>query len=293
MISNVKRALTCSALSAMLCGPALARDQHVLWTVEGQHNTVYLLGSIHVLRTSDGGLPQVADAAYADAEQLVMEIDMDEAAAEPLALVGSMQRAATLPAGQTLRGVLGSDYAHVQAQALEAGVDLAALDGYAPWFVALTLMTLELAKRGFDPALGIEQTLAARASTDHKPITGLETAEQQFAVLSSLPLPEQKRFLLMSLEEAGRMDEELESMLTAWRTGDTDKLETLLTAEFDKFPELYKPLTEDRNRAWMGKLVDLLDEDDDYLVVVGALHLVGHNSVVDLLRERGYEVRQQ
>jgi uncharacterized protein YbaP (TraB family) len=265
----------------------------VLWTVEGQHNTVYLLGSIHVLRASDGGLPQVADAAYADAEQLVMEIDMDEAAAEPLALVGSMQRAATLPAGQTLRGVLGSDYAHVQAQALEAGVDLAALDGYAPWFVALTLMTLELAKRGFDPALGIEQTLAARASTDHKPITGLETAEQQFAVLSSLPLPEQKRFLLMSLEEAGRMDEELESMLTAWRTGNTDKLETLLTAEFDKFPELYKPLTEDRNRAWMGKLVDLLDEDDDYLVVVGALHLVGHNSVVDLLRERGYEVRQQ
>jgi len=293
MISTIKRALTCSALSAMLCGPAFARDQHVLWTVEGQHNTVYLLGSIHVLRASDGGLPQVADAAYADAEQLVMEIDMDDAAAEPLALVGSMQRAATLPAGQTLRGVLGSDYAHVQAQALEAGVDLAALDGYAPWFVALTLMTLELAKRGFDPALGIEQTLAARASTDHKPITGLETAEQQFAVLSSLPLPEQKRFLLMSLEEAGRMDEELESMLTAWRTGDTDKLETLLTAEFDKFPELYKPLTEDRNRAWMGKLVDLLDEDDDYLVVVGALHLVGHNSVVDLLRERGYEVRQQ
>ena len=293
MISTIKRALTCSALSAMLCGPAFARDQHVLWTVEGQHNTVYLLGSIHVLRASDGGLPQVADAAYADAEQLVMEIDMDEAAAEPLALVGSMQRAATLPAGQTLRGVLGSDYAHVEAQALEAGVDLAALDGYAPWFVALTLMTLELAKRGFDPALGIEQTLAARASTDHKPITGLETAEQQFAVLSSLPLPEQKRFLLMSLEEAGRMDEELESMLTAWRTGDTDKLETLLTAEFDKFPELYKPLTEDRNRAWMGKLVDLLDEDDDYLVVVGALHLVGHNSVVDLLRERGYEVRQQ
>jgi len=293
MISTIKRALTCSALSAMLCGPAFARDQHVLWTVEGQHNTVYLLGSIHVLRASDGGLPQVTDAAYADAEQLVMEIDMDEAAAEPLALVGSMQRAATLPAGQTLRGVLGSDYAHVEAQALEAGVDLAALDGYAPWFVALTLMTLDLAKRGFDPALGIEQTLAARASTDHKPITGLETAEQQFAVLSSLPLPEQKRFLLMSLEEAGRMDEELESMLTAWRTGDTDKLETLLTAEFDKFPELYKPLTEDRNRAWMGKLVDLLDEDDDYLVVVGALHLVGHNSVVDLLRERGYEVRQQ
>ena len=293
LITIVKRALTCGTLSALLCGVALARDQHVLWTVEGQHNTVYLLGSIHVLRASDGGLPPVADAAYADAEQLVMEIDMDDAAAEPLSLLGSMQRAATLPAGTTLRGVLGADYAHVQAQALDAGLDLAPFDGYAPWFIAITLMTLELAKRGFDPALGIEHTLAGRASSDHKPISGLETAEQQFAVLSSLPLPEQKRFLLMSLEEAGHIDEELDSMLSAWRTGDTEKLATLLSSEFDKFPELYKPLTEDRNRAWMGKLVDLLDDDDDYLVVVGALHLVGRNSVVDLLRQRGYEVRQQ
>jgi uncharacterized protein YbaP (TraB family) len=293
MLTTVKRALTCGTLSALLCAPALARDQHVLWAVEGQHNTVYLLGSIHVLRVSDGGLPQVADAAYADAEQLVMEIDMDDGAAEPLSLLGSMQRAATLPAGTTLRSVLGSDYPQVQAQALEAGIDLGPLDGYAPWFVAITLMSLELARRGFDPALGIEHTLAARAGRDHKPISGLETADQQFAVLSSLPLPEQKRFLLMSLDEAGRMDEELESMLAAWRAGDTDKLETLLSAEFERFPELYKPLTEDRNRAWVGRLVDLLDDQDDYLVVVGALHLVGRNSVVDLLRQRGYEVRQQ
>jgi uncharacterized protein YbaP (TraB family) len=227
---------------------ALARDQHVLWTVEGQHNTVYLLGSIHVLRASDGGLPPVADAAYADAEQLVMEIDMDDAAAEPLSLLGSMQRAATLPAGTTLRGVLGADYAHVQAQALDAGLDLAPFDGYAPWFIAITLMTLELAKRGFDPALGIEHTLAARASSDHKPISGLETAEQQFAGAELAPVAEQKRFLLMSLEEAGHIDEELDSMLSAWRTGDTEKLATLLSSEFDKFPELYKPLTEDRNR---------------------------------------------
>jgi uncharacterized protein YbaP (TraB family) len=82
-------------------------------------------------------------------------------------------------------------------------------------------------------------------------------------------------------------------LLSAWRTGDTDELETLLSSEFERFPELYKPLTEDRNRVWVDKLVDMLDDDDDYLVVVGALHLVGRNSVVDLLRARGYDVEQQ
>jgi uncharacterized protein YbaP (TraB family) len=265
----------------------------VLWTVEGKHNTVYLLGSIHVLRASDGGLPEIADQAYADAEQVVMEIDMDDPASQPLAMAGAMQRAAMLPPGQSLRSVLGADYDRVHSQAMESGIDLAVLDQTAPWFVAITLMSLELAKRGFDPSLGIEQTVASRAIADRKPITGLETAEQQFAVLSSLPLAEQKRFLLMSLEEADRMDAELESLLTAWRAGDTHELETLLSAEFDRFPELYKPLTEDRNRAWIEKLVGLLDDDDDYLVVVGALHLVGRNSVVDLLRARGYDVEQQ
>jgi uncharacterized protein YbaP (TraB family) len=293
MIANMTRVLACGALSVSLALPAQARERHVLWTVEGQHNTVYLLGSIHLLRASDGGLPEVADAAYADAEQIVMEIDMDDPASQPLAMVGAMQRAAMLPPGQSLRSVLGADYERVQSQALAAGIDLAPLDQAAPWFVALTLLSLELAKRGFDPSLGVEQTVANRAIADKKPITGLENAEQQFAVLSSLPLAEQKRFLLMSLEEVDRMDSELESMLTAWRNGDTDQLETLLSSEFDEFPELYKPLTEDRNRAWITKLVGMLDDDDDYLVVVGALHLVGRNSVVDLLRARGYDVEQQ
>jgi hypothetical protein len=67
----------------------------------------------------------------------------------------------------------------------------------------------------------------------------------------------------------------------------------MLSDEFDDFPELYRPLTEDRNRAWVEQLDDLLDDRDDYLVVVGALHLVGRNSVVDLLRQRGYTVTRQ
>ena len=58
-------------------------------------------------------------------------------------------------------------------------------------------------------------------------------------------------------------------------------------------PVIVECLTENRNRAWVPQLVDLLDDDDDYLVVVGALHLVGRNSVIDLLEQRGYEVVQQ
>jgi uncharacterized protein len=155
------------------------------------------------------------------------------------------------------------------------------------------LLQLELAQRGFRPELGIEQQLAERAARDGKPIEGLETAGQQFAVLAGLPLPEQKRFLMMSLAESGRLDAEIEDLLAAWRSGDAEALEDMLAAAFEEFPELYRPLTEDRNRAWVERLEELLEDRDDYLVVVGALHLVGRNSVIDLLRQRGHTVRQQ
>jgi uncharacterized protein YbaP (TraB family) len=286
-------ALALALLTTVAVGRAVAEDRGVLWTLQGRQNTVYLLGSVHVLRPGDAALPRAALDAYADAEQLVMEIDLDDAAVgDPLAIAQQMQASAALPAGQSLQSVLGSDYAEVAQRASEAGLELAMFDRFQPWFVATLLLQLELAKRGFDPALGIEQQLAGRAVADRKPIMGLETPAQQFAVLSGLSLADQKRFLLMTLDESAQADAELEQLLAAWRKGDTTALAALLSDEFERFPQLYRPLTEDRNRAWVGQLDDLLDDRDDYLVVVGALHLVGRNSVVDLLRQRGYTVTQ-
>lgn len=271
----------------------MARDRSILWTVEGQHNTVYLFGSVHVLRPGDAALPAAAERAFDDAEQLVMEIDLDDPGSNPLSMVAQMQQAAMLPEGLTLKGVLGSDYASISERARESGIDLETFDAFAPWFVAIALLDLELAKRGFSPEFGIEQTLAARAIEEHKPIEGLETAAQQFQMLASMPLAQQKRFLVMTLDESAQLDRELEDLLRAWRTGDTESLAALLADEYEEFPDLYRTLTVERNRAWVGRLADLLDDRDDYLVVVGALHLVGPDSVVDLLRQRGYRVTQQ
>jgi uncharacterized protein len=288
-------ALPAGLLLAALAVPAtgLADGRHVLWAVDGKHNTVYLLGSLHVLRPNDGPLPAAADEAYSDAEQLVMEIDMDEALADPAGLVQAMQAEAMLPEGQSLKALLGEDYTRVAERARSAGFDLELLDQFAPWFVAVTLMQLELENRGFSAELGVEQTLTRRAVADHKPISGLETAAQQFATFGDLSLEQQKRMLLMTLDETAQLDAEIDKLLAAWREGDIESLASTLSAEYERFPELYGPLTENRNRAWLTRLVDLLDDDDDYLVVVGALHLVGRNSVIDLLERRGYEVVQR
>jgi hypothetical protein len=274
--------------------PVLARGKHILWTVQGKQNTVYLLGSVHALRAGDAALSDVAERAYEDSESLVMEIDLDDPReADPAAMLEVMQRQALLPEGQTLRGVLGSDYESLNRRAQQSGVDLGLFDRFAPWMVATTLLQLELAKRGFSPEMGIEQVLARRAAGDQKPVQGLETTAQQLELLAGMPMPMQKRFLVMTLDESAQLDQQVGELVAAWKAGDTDTLASLLSDEFDEFPDLYRRLTVDRNRAWVGTLVDLLDDRDDYLVVVGALHLVGKDSVVDLLEQRGYEVVQQ
>ena len=292
MIRGLTALLVAAAIAATPAASAAA-ERSVVWSVRGEHNTVYLFGSIHVLRPGDVGLPRAAETAYDDAEQLVMEIDMDDpAVADPLALASQMQRYAQLPAGQSLESALGADYPAVATHLREAGLDPTLLDGFAPWFVGMMVLQLEIARRGFDPAHGIEQQVTDRAMADRKPIRGLETPADQFAVLGGLSLPEQKRFLLMTLEETEQTDARLDQLLNAWRSGDTATLAQVLSEEFEEFPELYRPLTEDRNRAWVEQLAGLLDDRDDYLVVVGALHLVGRNSVVDLLRQRGHHVTQ-
>lgn len=281
-------------LAAALPGPAQARDRSLLWALEGEHNTVYLLGSIHVLRPADGGLTPAAESAYLDAERLLMEIDLDAPGlGDALSLAQAMQSAALLPEGQSLRGVLGADYERMAADARRHGVDLAPFDRFAPWFVATLLIQQSLQESGFDPRLGIDQQLAGRASEDRKPIDGLEAPAEQFAIFARLTPAQQRAFLSATLAELDDAADDADALLDAWRRGDEAELARLLVEAQAQSPELYGPLTADRNRAWVDDLEALLDDREDYLVVVGALHLVGPQNVVELLRARGHRVERR
>lgn len=266
-------------------------NHHTLWTVKGNHNTVYLLGSVHVLRAADSDLPPEALRAYATAKALVMETNLNEVSANNL--LGSILDLETLPPGQTLAGALGPDiYNKFTAHAKPLGLDPEFISHFQPWFAAKMLDQLELAKLDFDPAAGVDQQFAKRAQTDHKNIIGLETIEEQIEIFAHLSLEQQRHYMLYSLAKVDNTARGLDEMVSAWRRGDTKVLEQLLGEASKEFPDLYSKLTTDRNRKWLPKITRLLNDDHDYLVVVGALHLVGKDSIVELLRMQGYEVVQ-
>ena len=262
-----------------------------LWRIDGADNTVYLLGSIHLLRAEDHPLPRAIDAAYADAEVVVMELDMDDL--DPVRTQAAFNHAGVMTDGTTLRDLMGEEHYRAAEEAAAAiDVPLDMLASSEPWLAAITVELMMLYRMGFDPLLGVEMTMTNRATADGKPIEGLETVEEQLGFLDGLPMAAQREMLLQTLLQGAAISETVDALIDAWRFGDTATLEAELLQGIEKQDALHDALIVGRNQRWAETISTWLDDDRDYLVVVGALHLVGDNGVPSLLDRAGYGIQQ-
>jgi uncharacterized protein YbaP (TraB family) len=254
--------------------------------------TVYLLGSIHLLSEDAYPLPRPVQDAYADAERVVFETSMDSL----MARQGEMAMRGLFAGGKTLRSELPADlYAQVQKAApalAPLGVGMPAVDRMEPWLVALLFQSAESMKVGLVPEHGVDMHFATRAREDGKPVGSLESVDFQMDLFDGLTPAEQVSYLRQSLEDLPRATGLLRQMVAAWRAGDAAAIDTLMNESRDEAPAMYARLLTDRNAAWVPQIEALLRGSDDVLVVVGAGHLVGEDSVVTMLRQRGYTVDQ-
>lgn len=277
-----------------ICWPASAdTEAHpvTMWSAQGVSNTVYLLGSIHMLREQDHPLPTAIDLAYDDADVLIMELDMDDL--DSTATQRLFNESGVLRDGTTLRDLLGEEaYLRAEEAAVANDIPLDLLASSEPWLAAITVEMLSLYRIGFNPMLGVEMTILSRAVQDGKRIDGLEAVEEQLAFLDGLSLDAQRDMLIQTLEESANMSESIDEMIHAWRYGDTAVLESGLLDSFEGLDELSDALVGQRNRRWVAQINDLLDDQDDYLIVVGALHLVGEGGVPRLLAKQGVKIEQ-
>jgi uncharacterized protein len=281
-----------AACCLALCFAARADGLHPLWELHGKHNTVYLLGSIHVLRPGDYPLPQVVLDAYASAASVLMEIDMQDI--DTAQIQAQLVSSATLPGGETLRQILGPQrYARADSLARALGVQLRDFDAYAPWFVAEVISQQQLQALGFQADSGVEMYFTQRAHADGKPLAGLETVQDQIDLFQAMSLEAQAGYLVTSLEEAHELPQQVGDMVRAWRRGDTAWFAAEIKQEFGRDPGLYQSLLAARNRKWVPKIEALLGADKNYLIIVGTGHLAGRDSVVDLLKKDGFGAVQR
>ena len=283
---------TCRGLLALgLLGCLTAHAASPVWAIHGDHNTVYLAGSVHLLKASDSALPTAFERAYTGSHTLIMEIDLGKV--DPMAAANWMAEHGMLPAGTDLKTALGAArYQRVSTEATRLGMPMEMVGQFAPWVLGLQLMDMQYAKDGFDSESGVEQQLEHRAQTDGKATVGLETLEEQLGFFEALTPDQQAKFLDLVLNDLHTVDTDTQEVVAAWRAGDAAKLAALLSDEYKQFPALYRSLVTDRNKRWEPQLEKLLHDKDNYFVVVGALHLVGDGGLLELLRKDGFKVEQ-
>jgi hypothetical protein len=284
------RALGAVGASLLACEIAVADP--AAWRVAGRGGgEVALLGSMHVLRDSDYPLPRSVDELVERADLVVMEIDLDDvdAAAQQRLILDK----AMLPPDTVLEDVVDDEvYRLLEQHMAEIGIGLEPLERFEPWFLAITMLDIGMRRIGFVPERGVEQYVLGRAQAAGKETIGLETLEFQIGLFDGLPRDQQQAMLEQTLAELDEGVAVLGEMVAAWRDGELESLGAELLDEFAEFPGLYETLVTNRNNAWVPALERMLADGRRHLVVVGALHLVGPDNVVELLRERGHEVER-
>ncbi|MEO1620242.1 MAG: TraB/GumN family protein [Cyanobacteria bacterium J06632_3] len=268
-------------------------DSSFLWTIDTPSNTVYLLGSVHMLSAEDYPLAQSIQAAFLDAETVVFELDLNETTT-PEAINTVLESALPDNQNESLRAALTPELYDLAADAsADIGLPIASFDRFEPWFFSTNLVVMKLAQLGFSNEYGVDGYFFQQALEAGKEIVALETLAEQIGLFDSLPIATQQAFVEQTINDLENLETSFNDIRTAWHNGDVDTMEALVIGESQNYPALHDALFTQRNNAWMDAIAPMLNQSDDYLIVVGAGHLVGETGLIEQLQALGYTLEQQ
>jgi len=264
-----------------------------LWEIRAGDATAYLFGTIHVGAADFYPLPESVESAFRNSDTLAIEVDQNntQEAASAVAI------ALYTPPDSIENHLEPALLASAQKASAQYGLQFVQLRQMKPYLLMFTLTMMEYGRLGFDPAYGLDAHFSQRARREGKRVVTLESMYQQMSMLDNLSPKLQSAMLQITVDEinSGEVPDLVDEMITAWRTGDTEQLNEVLSAEERKLkPTLAKEfrhhfLTE-RNAAMAQQIDDMLRDGQRVFVAVGALHMVGKDSIPVLLRKKGYAV---
>jgi len=259
-----------------------------LWVIRDADSTLYLFGTVHVLRPTTAWGSARVDEAFNSADQIWFEISNPD---DQTALLPLIQQHGLSPDRQLSHLITTGQLNLLDSAARSIGSNAVQMDVFRPWLAALTLSVAPLTAAGYDPRTGVELTLKARADAAGKPIHGFETIDKQVRILAGMPESEQLAYLASTLDSYEDATVELDRMVEAWASGDVATLESSGVEDMQaESPALYRALLVQRNTDWAGQIQTLLEGSGTIFIAVGAAHLAGDDSVQEILEDRGVNV---
>ena len=279
-------------LVAGAAAPAEAREARpAMWKVSDRDTEIYLFGTVHLLPPGTQWRTAKFDKAARDAGTLVVETIIDDK--NPRAFVAELVRLSIRPGlPPILDRVSPAKRERLRAVIAKSGVPEAALNNMETWAAAFQLLQLQFKELGVSGTDGVELNLRNSFTAAGKPVEQLETNAQQLGFFDTLPEAAQRELLEGAIEEPARAKQQFDAMVAAWMAGDVDAIGRTFNSELQNSPELKDALLLRRNANWSYWLHSRLGQPGKVLVAVGAGHLAGNDSVVEMLKKRGLRVQR-
>ena len=265
-----------------------------LWSVQNGKSTLYLFGSVHVMKPTVMWKTPIITSAFKASDALYLELaDVSESA-------GAAMQPLVMKYGVDAEHPLSTKISKEDVAALDAALKEmgapgeSAVEPLQPWLASVSLSMLPMTKAGYVPSSGIDRTLQEDATKAGKPVKGLETPEEQFKTLAELPQSDQVIMLHETLEDLPKGPAKINEMVDDWIRGDVEKIAALENDDMKKYAALYDRLLVKRNVGMADKLVALLTDakGGTEFVAIGAAHLAGPDSVLAILEKRGYKAKR-
>lgn len=271
---------------------ARAEQKGLFWQVSSNKSTVYILGSVHLFKKEIYPLDQKIEQAFNSSEVIVFEVNLNEM--DSMDMLALFQQKGLYPEGDSLKSHISETTLNLLMPRLQSyGIPAELAMKFRPWLLAMTLQSIELQRLGFLPEYGIDRYFFEKAKG--KEITGLESSQYQVGIFDSLSEKVQELFLLYTIRDVDQLSSIIDQILKAWESGDASIVEELTFKPFKEDPgflPLYEILFYERNSAMASKIENFLKTEKRYFVIIGAGHLVGDRGIIEILKKKGYKVRQ-
>jgi hypothetical protein len=294
--SILRRAFAALTLSLALAAPAAANAAQparpALWEVSDPDTTIYLFGTIHLLPAKYQWRTAKFDQAIAGSQELVVETVVDNN--NPQKLMAAMASLAfntpNLP--PLAQRVPPAKRATLAAAIRKGGFPPQALDRMETWAAAITLLGDQFKDMGLKGDEGVEAVLRNAFTSQGKPIGELESNVEQLGFFDALPESAQRQLLEGAIDNPESVRKDFRGMLDAWVRGDVKAIARTFNHDLAGSPELKQALIKRRNANWSYWIEQRMAQPGQLFIAVGAGHLAGRDSVIDLLERDGYRVRR-
>lgn len=265
-------------------------DGPAIWYVKDYDSTLYLFGTVHLLSADFDWIGADLESVFRDAGTVFFEIDTGTSAQIDASVLTQSQGFRS--DGLRLSGELDSyQLKLLDAAANNGGLPVAALDNMKPWLASEFLTVAAAAKSGLTPELSADEALKSRAAAQGKNILYLDTMESQIMRAANLPDFVQMKLLNDTLEGFNTLGSDLTKVAQAWSVGQTNYLtREIITETKNRSPDIYQTYFDDVNRQWVKPLTRFLEDSGTGFAAVGIGHLLGEDSLQNLLEDQGYEV---